>query len=105
VRVLFDQGAPVPLRSYLASHEVTTVYELSWTTLRNGDLIARAETANFHVLVTTDQSLRYQQNLRDRGLAFVVLLSTSWPRIQAKVSDVVAAVNGATPGSYTEVEI
>jgi len=105
VKILFDQGAPVPLRPYLTSHEVTTVYELAWTTLRNGDLIARAETAGFDVLVTTDQNLRYQQNLRDRRLAFVVLLSTSWPKIQAKVSEVVIAVDGATPGSYTEVEI
>lgn len=55
--------------------------------------------------MTTDQNLRYQQNLRERRLAFVVLLSTSWPKIQAKVSEVVAAVDGATPGSYTEVEI
>jgi hypothetical protein len=105
VRVLFDQGTPVPLRSYLASHEVKTVYELAWATLRNGDLISQAETAGFEVLVTTDQNLKYQQNLSERRLAFVVLLSTSWPKIQAKVSEVVTAVDGATPGSYTEVEI
>jgi hypothetical protein len=105
VKVLFDQGTPVPLRSHLPLHEVTTVYELAWDTLRNGDLIAQAEAAGFEALVTTDQSLKYQQNLSERQLAFVVLLSTSWPKIKARVSEVAAAVDQATPGSYIEVEI
>jgi hypothetical protein len=105
VRVLFDQGTPVPLRRDLPLHKVTTVYELSWSTLQNGDLIARAEAAGFDVLVTTDRNLKYQQNLRKRKLAVVVLLSTSWPKIQAKVSAVVLAVGEATVGSYAEIEI
>jgi hypothetical protein len=105
VKVLFDQGTPVPLRRHLRSHDVTTVYELAWTTLRNGDLIAQAEAGGFDVLITTDQNLKYQQNLSHRRLAVVVLLSTSWPKIQARVSAVAKAVDGATPGSYTEVTI
>jgi len=105
VKVLFDQGTPVPLRRHLRSHDVTTVYELAWTTLRNGDLISRAESAGFEVLVTTDQNLKYQQNLTHRGLAIVVLLSTSWPRIQENVSTIAEAVHAASHGSYTEVEI
>jgi hypothetical protein len=57
------------------------------------------------VLVTTDQNLKYQQNLSERRLAVVVLLSTSWPRIQARVFAVEVAVDGAVIGSYTEVEV
>jgi hypothetical protein len=105
VRVLFDQGTPVPLRRHLRSHDVTTVYEQDWSTLQNGDLIAQAEAAGFDVLVTTDQNLKYQQNLSERRLAVVVLLSTSWPRIQARVFAVEVAVDGAVIGSYTEVEV
>jgi hypothetical protein len=105
VKVLFDQGTPVPLRRYLRGHEVTTVYELAWSVLQNGVLISQAEAAGFEVLVTTDQNWKYQQNLRERRLAVVVLLSTSWPKIQAKVSAVATAVDEATPGSYIEVEI
>jgi hypothetical protein len=84
---------------------VTTVYELDWSTLQNGALISQAEAAGFDVLVTTDRNWKYQQNLSERRLAVVVLLSTSWPRIQAKVSAVAIAVDEATIGSYTEVEI
>ena len=104
MRVLFDQGTPVPLRRHLR-HDVTTVYELAWSTLQNGALISQAETAGFEVLVTTDQNLKYQQNLAGRKLAVVVLLSTSWPKIQAKASVVAKAVDEATPSSYTEVMI
>jgi hypothetical protein len=105
VKVLFDQGTPVPLRRYLRSHEVTTAYELGWSTLQNGSLISQAEAAGFDVLVTTDKNWKYQQNLSERSLAIVVLLSTSWPKIQGKVSEVVVAVDGATKGSYTEVPL
>ena len=95
----------MPLRRYLRTHEVTTVYELDWSTLQNGSLISQAEAAGFDVLITTDKNWKYQQNLSERSLAVVVLLSTSWPKIQAKVSEVVVAVDGATKGSYTEVPI
>lgn len=105
MKVLFDQGTPVPLRRYLRLHEVTTVYELAWSTLQNGDLISQAEAAGYDVLVTTDRNWKYQQNLKDRRLAVVVLLSTSWPKIQARVSAVVTAVDKAISGSYIEVEI
>jgi hypothetical protein len=67
VKVLFDQGTPVPLRRYLRTHEVTTVYELGWSTLQNGSLISQAEAAGFDVLITTDKSWKYQQNLSERS--------------------------------------
>ncbi|HKI05651.1 MAG TPA: hypothetical protein VKK31_26965 [Thermoanaerobaculia bacterium] len=105
MKVLFDQGTPVPLRRHLLLHEVTTVYELAWSTLQNGALISQAEASGFEILVTTDQNLRYQQNLSERSLAVVVLLSTSWPKIQAKVAAVVRAVDHATQGSYSEITI
>jgi hypothetical protein len=28
MRILFDQGTPVPLRSFLATHEVSTAFEM-----------------------------------------------------------------------------
>ena len=77
MRVLFDQGTPVPLRRFLPQHEVTTAYEQDWSTLQNGELLAPAELAGFQVLVTTDTNLRYQQNLAARTIAIVVLGTTS----------------------------
>jgi hypothetical protein len=62
LRILFDQGTPVPLRQYLADHFVATAFEMGWAELDNGSLLLRAE-AQFDALVTTDQNLRYQQTL------------------------------------------
>jgi len=105
VRVLFDQGTPAPLRHALPGHEVDTAYERGWSRLRNGELIAEAERAGFHVFVTTDRNLKYQQNLAHRQLCIVVLLSTSWPRIQRALPKIIAAVDASVVGGYHEVEI
>ena len=105
MRVLFDQGTPVPLRQALTNHSVSTAYELGWATLKNGELLRSAEEQGFNVLVTTDTNLRYQQNLAARRIAVVVLSSTSWPRIRLVVERIAIAVNSASVGSYVEVSI
>ncbi len=104
MRVLFDQGTPVPLRESLSEHDVSTAYERGWSTLKNSDLLDAAEREGFEVLVTTDRNLRHQQNLRARSIVIIVLTTTSWPRIQRDIPAVVRAVNGAVPGSYVEVQ-
>ncbi len=103
MRILFDQGTPVPLRGLLTQHQVSTAYELGWARLTNGNLLDAAEREAFEVLVTTDKNLKYQQNLSLRQIAIVVLFSTSWPRIKQEVTAVLHAVDKAVPGSYTEV--
>jgi NAD(P)H-hydrate repair Nnr-like enzyme with NAD(P)H-hydrate epimerase domain len=102
---VFDQGTPAPLRSHLSAHQVSTAFELNWGTLKNGELLSKAEAAGFEVLVTTDQNLRYQQNLSKRRIAVVVIGTTSWPRIKKGVAAVVDAVNGIGLGGYVEVPI
>ena len=105
MRVLFDQGTPVPLRDHLPHHSIRTAFELGWSALENGELLARAEAAGFEALVTTDRNLKYQQNLAGRRIAIVVLSTTSWPRIQASGPLVLRAIDSAVPGGYAEVRI
>jgi hypothetical protein len=73
--------------------------------LKNGDLIRRAKEAGYEVLLSTDKNIRYQQNHSDRRIALVVLGNSQWPIVRLHLDKVAAAVNAATPGSYTEVEI
>jgi hypothetical protein len=61
VRILFDQGTPVPLRQALKHHEVTTAYERAWSQLKNGELLDAAERALFEVLVSTHLDLKYSR--------------------------------------------
>ena len=105
MRILFDNGTPAPLRYALKGHEVVEAIERGWDRLVNGELIAAAEAAGFEVLLTTDKNMRYQQNLAGRSIAFVVLGNQQWPTLRRYVDRVVAAVNAATPGSFTEIEI
>jgi hypothetical protein len=105
VRVLFEQGTPVPLREVLPAHDVTTAYERGWSKLKNGELLDAAEREGFEVFVTTDTVLRYQQNLSGRRIAIVCLLSTSWPRIQRVGSAIAAAIASCGHGGYIEVHV
>lgn len=105
MRILFDQGTPVPLRKVLNPHHVETAFERGWSTLDNGELLAIAEQEGFEVFVTTDRNLRDQQNLRRGSIAIVVLSSTSWPRIQKAITAVKDAINTALPGSFKKVDI
>jgi hypothetical protein len=45
MRVLLDQGTPVPLRQYLSHHTVRTAFQEGWATLASGDLLTAAEAA------------------------------------------------------------
>jgi uncharacterized protein (DUF433 family) len=103
VRILFDQGTPVPLRLSLTAHEVVTAFEQGWGELENGDLLRAAETAGFEVIITTDQNLSYQQNLAGRKLSIVVLLTTDWRLIRRHTSTIETAVNKLVAGNYVEL--
>ena len=104
--VLFDNGTPRTLARYLIDrHAITEARARGWEELDNGELLAQAEAAGFQVLVTTDKNLRYQQNLADRKIAIVVLGNGRWTIVKLHVTKGVAAVNAATPGSYTEIDI
>jgi len=105
MRILFDQGTPVPIRRRLKGHSVRTTREQGWSTLTNGDLLRAAEEAGFDLLLTTDKNMRHQQNLMGRRIAVVVLGNGLWPFVEPMLPRVIAAVNAAGPGSYTEVEI
>ena len=95
----------MPLRQFLAQHEVVTAYEHGWSQLSNGELLQAAETDGFDIFVTTDSNLKYQQNLSSRRIAIVVLSTPSWPRIQRSVETVVQNLNAVASGAYIEVSI
>jgi predicted nuclease of predicted toxin-antitoxin system len=105
MRVLFDQGTPIALADFLKGHSVRTAKQEGWDALSNGDLLSVAEAAGFHVLVTTDNGVVFQQNLTTRKIAIVVLTRNRWRMVQRMIRKIVAAVNDAKPGSFTEVEI
>jgi predicted nuclease of predicted toxin-antitoxin system len=105
MKILFDQGTPVPLRAHLVGHTIDVVYELRWADLQNSELLKIAEKAGYELLVTTDQNLKYQQNLKGKKLAILVLLSTSWPRIRPHVQAIIQMIETVQVGDYKEFDV
>jgi len=106
LRIPFDKNVPVGVRHFLSKHEVRTVAELKWPPeLQNGELLRAAEAEAFDVLVTCDQNIAYQQRLKDRKLAFVVLGSNIWPIVRDYSDSIAASVDTMGPGGYVFIDM
>ena len=98
MRILFDQGVPRGLAASLRSHDVIEARKLKWERISNGALLKLAEDAGFNLLLTTDKSLRYQQNLADRKISIVVLGQSPWWLVRQHLEAIVAAVDACKLG-------
>jgi predicted nuclease of predicted toxin-antitoxin system len=73
VKILLDECVPIVFRHVLPGHEVHSVQWAGLKEKKNGELLRLAELAGYEVLLTVDQSIRYQQSLAGRKLAIVVM--------------------------------
>jgi hypothetical protein len=105
MHILFDHGTPRGIARSLHGHTVKEAKAQGWDTLSNGDLLRAAEDASFDILLTTDTSLPYQQNLKGRKIAVVILSKNRWSLVRTVIPQIVRAVNEAVPGTCTVVEI
>ncbi|HJP91721.1 MAG TPA: DUF5615 family PIN-like protein [Pyrinomonadaceae bacterium] len=92
MKILLDECTPHVLKRLLTRFEIVTVQELGWSGITNGALLQLAE-GRFEVLITSDQNLKYQQNLTGRQLAIVQLPTNQVP-IVAKLAPEVERVLG-----------
>lgn len=74
IRILPDESLPHDLVALIPSHEVSTVGDEGWKSVKNGKLLSLAAT-KFDVFVTADRNLEFQQNLARLPLAVVVLIA------------------------------
>jgi hypothetical protein len=78
---------------------------MGWAELENGQLLRAAEDAGFELMVTCDQNISYQQDLRGRRLAPVVLSTNNWNVVKRITPPIVAAVDAASEGSFQYVQL
>ena len=95
---------PAPLKKHLESSDVSTLYELGWSTLENGELIDRAEKESFATFITTDKNLKYQQNIKSRTISIVVLPTTNWQIIQQHVANINHHIRNLSAGEFVEIK-
>jgi hypothetical protein len=104
LRVLLDENLAHSLRNHLGEHDAYTAAYAGFAGLKNGKLLDAAEEGGFDVLITGDKTLHHEQNMPGRRIALVCLSAISWPVIQPYLAMIVAAVDAASPGSFTKVE-
>ena len=93
------------LKRELGGHDVRTVVEMSWSSQRNGALLALMVENGFESLVTVDRSIRFQQNVRASGIAVIVLVART-NRIQdlrPLVPALLAALESVRPGELVNI--
>jgi hypothetical protein len=100
VKVLLDECVPAQVRYAFAGHDVTSVQEQGWTGIKNGDLLAAAESAGFDVFIVADKNLRHQQNLGRRRIAMLELWTNHRPTLEKHFSAIRAAAQSLQAGEY-----
>ncbi|PDW02291.1 DUF5615 family PIN-like protein [Candidatus Viridilinea mediisalina] len=104
MRILLDECLPRKLKRSLAGHAVATVQERGWSSKKNGELL-RLMDGTVDVFLTSDQNLRYQQNLATIGFSIIVLVvpDNRLPTLQPLMPQVQSLLNTITLGSVVEV--
>ena len=105
MRILLDECVPRPLKRELNDYEIRTVVEMGWSGKKNGELLQLMSQEGFTILLTTDQNLRYQQNLQQAGVAVVVLVAPSnrLPDLVPLIPEVRNVLGAIAPGKVIEV--
>jgi len=104
MRILLDECVPWPMHTLLSSHSCSSVQDKGWGGIKNGELLQRAD-GEFDLFITSDQNLRYQQNLTGRSIAILELSTNDISRIQAASSLIEEALQEIQPNEFTQLAI
>ena len=104
MKILLDECVPWPMHRLLTNHQCTSVQAQDWSGLRNGDLLQRAE-GEFDLFITSDQNIRYQQNLTGRSIAILELSTNDLRRIQSARSLIEFAIAQMQPTEFQQLTI
>ena len=86
--IRLDECIPQPLEREFTSHDVSTVAEMG-----------------FDVFITVDQNIQYQQNLKTRRLALVLIIACNnkLQTLKGFVPEMLAALETIQAGDFTIV--
>ncbi len=104
MRIFFDHCVDRRLMRHFPEHEVTRSFTLGWHEKSNGELLSLVE-SRFDVFLTTDQNLRYQQNLTGRSLRLIILVahSNKYEILLPLIPKVKEALLTISPGELVEI--
>lgn len=104
MKILLDESVPRLLKLRLPQLNISTVQEMGWAGVQNGELLRRAEEC-FDVFVTADQNLQFQQNLSGHKLAILVLPTNQVPLVAKLVPVIETLLTTIQPGAVVGVTL
>ena len=105
MKILLDECVDQRLRFLFSGHDCETAAYAKLSGLKNGNLLAAAEAADFEVIVTTDQEIPYQQKLASRKIAIVVLCAPTnrLADLRPLIPLAIEALNAIQPGHVIRI--
>ena len=106
MRILIDECLPRRCKTLISGHEIVTVPEVGWAGKKNGELLALMESKGYDVFITADQNTRYQQNLKGRQIAIMVLVlpALHFDYVVALSDKIQVALAIIQPGAFVTVQ-
>ena len=104
MKLLLDECVTNYLKPDFAGHEVSTIDDAGFKGLKNGKLLEAAST-QFDVLITVDQNLRFQQNLKNYNIAIIVFRAkrSIYPMLKPLVPKALEALKNIDPGGIVVI--
>ncbi len=104
MRILLDENIPIDFAAELPGHDVSTVVELGWSGVLNGELMRRAREC-CDVFVTLDRNIEFQQNIPVLPFGVIVIhaVSNRMVHLRPLASALLLAVSAAKPGQLQKV--
>jgi len=107
MKILLDECVTKKLIPFLKDHEVSTVSQMKWNGLKNGELISKVEQGGFEMLLTIDKKIKYQQNISKYDI-IIVIINTPSSAIQflsEYIPNLNKAINSFEKGNFYYIEL
>jgi hypothetical protein len=103
--LLLDECVPRPLIRDLTGHDVRHGVDMGWSSKRNGELLRLMVGAQFVGLLTVDQNLEFQQNVRTAGVGVIVLVAKTnrIKELRPLVPQILDALPRLAPGALIRI--
>jgi hypothetical protein len=104
MKILLDACVPWPMHRLLTGHECRTAQQCGWGGIKNGQLLHLAE-IDFNLFITSDQNLRYQQNLTGRKVAILELSTNKLRHVETAAELIRSVIGEMKPGEFRQLQI
>ena len=92
------------MRQLLTRHDCISVQKQGWKGIKNSELLALAA-KEFDLFITSDQSIRYQQNLLRSTIAVLELSTNDLRRIRVAAAMIQSEISTIKPSEHRRIMI